>query len=88
MQALIDFDGWRKWKDFAGANRDSATKALPASTADSAAKAKERKPKRVSRASIDGPGATRPVVTADTATSAVQNGSAITNEEIETEATS
>lgn len=66
MQALIDFDGWRKWKDFAGANRE-ANKTTPAT--DSAAKLKERKAKRVSRASIDGPGITRPAADA-----AQQNG--------------
>ncbi|KAI4727914.1 hypothetical protein E4T49_04301 [Aureobasidium sp. EXF-10728] len=38
MQALIDFDGWRKWKDF---------------DADKAAK--EKKAKRLSRASAEGP---------------------------------
>ncbi|GAB7351503.1 hypothetical protein MBLNU459_g2149t1 [Dothideomycetes sp. NU459] len=51
MQALIDFDGWRQWKDFASAKQDSAGKALPASAADS--KTKDRKTKRVSRASLE-----------------------------------
>lgn len=27
MQALIDFDGWRKWKDFAPAAADEKAKA-------------------------------------------------------------
>jgi osomolarity two-component system response regulator SSK1 len=38
MQALIDFDGWRKWKNF------DADKAV-----------KEKKAKRLSRASAEGP---------------------------------
>lgn len=30
MQALIDFDGWRKWKDFATSQNDSKTPAKAA----------------------------------------------------------
>lgn len=30
MQALIDFDGWRKWKDFAQAGSDKAAAAAKA----------------------------------------------------------
>lgn len=74
MQALIDFDGWRKWKDFAGANKD-AVKALPASTTDTAAKAKERKAKRASRASLEGSTLIKPPPGSDL------NGSAIATEE-------
>ncbi|KAH8593971.1 hypothetical protein B0O99DRAFT_712607 [Bisporella sp. PMI_857] len=29
MQALIDFDGWRKWKDFSQGNNDEKEKKLP-----------------------------------------------------------
>lgn len=53
MQALIDFDGWRKWKDFS--STDTAEKAKSAakspvlggvSNADLAARAKDKKAKR------------------------------------------
>jgi osomolarity two-component system response regulator SSK1 len=68
MQALIDFDGWRKWKDF------DADKAF-----------KEKKVKRLSRASAEGtavaPRSPRPTATAEvvaappaTATAASNNG--------------
>lgn len=57
MQALIDFDGWRKWKDFTS----------------------EKKAKRASRASLEGPNITRPPPNSDAA--AAQNGSAITTED-------
>ena len=41
MQALIDFDGWRKWKDFSQkAEEDEATKKA------AAAKAKATKQKK------------------------------------------
>lgn len=47
MQALIDFDGWRKWKDFSqkAAEDDSAKKAA-------AAKAKEAKANKKNRLSM------------------------------------
>ena len=32
MQALIDFDGWRKWKDFAPKVDEDAAGALPKKT--------------------------------------------------------
>lgn len=80
MQALIDFDGWRKWKDFASSN---APKLLPASAADIAARAKERKAKRASRASLEAPRITN----SDATASSTQNGSAIVTEEIPQEAT-
>ncbi|KAI5258039.1 hypothetical protein E4T42_00800 [Aureobasidium subglaciale] len=56
MQALIDFDGWRKWKDF-----------------DADKVAKEKKAKRLSRASADGPPpkSPRPGVSTTAAASAV-----------------
>jgi osomolarity two-component system, response regulator SSK1 len=42
MQALIDFDGWRKWKDFSQkAGEDDAAK--KATAAASAAKMKHKK---------------------------------------------
>lgn len=46
MQALIDFDGWRKWKDFSqkAAEDESAKKAA-------AAKAKEAKANKKIRSS-------------------------------------
>ncbi|THZ79719.1 hypothetical protein D6C84_07761 [Aureobasidium pullulans] len=58
MQALIDFDGWRKWKDF---------------DADKAAK--EKKAKRLSRASAEGPPRS-PRPGAATEASAQNNGEA------------
>jgi len=65
MQALIDFDGWRKWKDFS--STDTAEKAKAASKspildgvskADLAARAKDKKAKRDNnqRISSDGTG--------------------------------
>lgn len=30
MQALIDFDGWRRWKDFSEKRDDNAEKKAPA----------------------------------------------------------
>lgn len=62
MQALIDFDGWRKWKDFSSNDNAEKTKALtksPAldgvSKADLAAKAKDKRAKRENqRTSLDG----------------------------------
>jgi osomolarity two-component system response regulator SSK1 len=60
MQALIDFDGWRKWKNF------DADKAV-----------KEKKAKRLSRASAEGPPPRSPRPSASTAeTSAQTNGDA------------
>lgn len=38
MQALIDFDGWRKWKDYSQANGDG----------DAGGEKKKKKAKRVS----------------------------------------
>lgn len=35
MQALIDFDGWRKWKDFASQQVDDRAKAAAALKAKS-----------------------------------------------------
>lgn len=83
MQALIDFDGWRKWKDFAGSTKDTAAKALPANSTD-AAKAKEKKAKRTSRASMDNQAVPRPLQDSDAAAAAavaIQNGSAIVSED-------
>lgn len=63
MQALIDFDGWRKWKDFSSLNPDGKAGAKVGSKsplldgvskADLAAKAKEKKTKRDKRISTDG----------------------------------
>jgi len=60
MQALIDFDGWRKWKDFS--STDTAEKAKAASkspvlggvtNADLAARAKDKKAKRDNRTSLE-----------------------------------
>lgn len=59
MQALIDFDGWRKWKNF------DADKAV-----------KEKKAKRLSRASAEGPPPRSPRVGASTADTPAQNGEA------------
>lgn len=60
MQALIDFDGWRKWKNF------DADKAV-----------KEKKAKRLSRASAEGPPPRSPRVGASTADAPAQsNGDA------------
>lgn len=41
MQALIDFDGWRKWKDFAPVVDERGAKAAAAAAA--AQKAKNKK---------------------------------------------
>jgi len=63
MQALIDFDGWRKWKDFSSPDTNGASAAKAnaksplldgVSKADLAAKAKEKKAKRDKRTSTDG----------------------------------
>jgi len=67
MQALIDFDGWRKWKDFS----NPATEPKPAAKAgskspmldgvgrtDSSAKLKDRKAKRDKRISAEGSSST------------------------------
>lgn len=70
MQALIDFDGWRQWKDFASSSKDTATKALPASAADP--KAKDKKIKRTSRASLE-TNAKPPPTVLDTAASTASN---------------
>ncbi|KAK5626889.1 hypothetical protein RRF57_002604 [Xylaria bambusicola] len=43
MQALIDFDGWRKWKDYSQKTQDEATKKTAAAT-----KAKPVKKNRLS----------------------------------------
>jgi osomolarity two-component system, response regulator SSK1 len=51
MQALIDFDGWRKWKDFSQkAEEDEAAKKAAAAAA--AAKAKNQKKNRLSMTTI------------------------------------
>lgn len=44
MQALIDFDGWRKWKDFSQKSEEKeASKRAAASAAAAKAKAKKNK---------------------------------------------
>ncbi|KAI1632420.1 hypothetical protein F4809DRAFT_645463 [Biscogniauxia mediterranea] len=49
MQALIDFDGWRKWKDYSQkASENDAVKKAAAATAAAAAKTKQTKKTRVS----------------------------------------
>lgn len=47
MQALIDFDGWRKWKDFSQLKEDESKKAA-------AAAVKTKKNKRMSLGSNSG----------------------------------
>lgn len=43
MQALIDFDGWRKWKDFSQLNQESeASKKAAAAAKAKATKKKNR----------------------------------------------
>ena len=42
MQALIDFDGWRKWKDFAAAQPDATDSTSRASTSYSSYAAKPK----------------------------------------------
>jgi osomolarity two-component system response regulator SSK1 len=42
MQALIDFDGWRKWKDFSQQNADSEKEGGAKSKAALAKKKKNR----------------------------------------------
>ncbi|KAF2152998.1 hypothetical protein K461DRAFT_312497 [Myriangium duriaei CBS 260.36] len=57
MQALIDFDGWRKWKDFSATNDAKAGVKSPVldgvSKADLATKAREKRAKRDKRVSTD-----------------------------------
>ncbi|KAI5917666.1 hypothetical protein F4810DRAFT_726841 [Camillea tinctor] len=50
MQALIDFDGWRKWKDYSqkASENDAVRKAAAAATNTAAAKTKQTKKPRVS----------------------------------------
>lgn len=43
MQALIDFDGWRKWKDFAAQSDSSKDKSGPAALKSAAAAGKKKK---------------------------------------------
>jgi osomolarity two-component system response regulator SSK1 len=38
MQALIDFDGWRKWKDFSQNNTENETSKKAAAASKSKAK--------------------------------------------------
>lgn len=68
MQALIDFDGWRKWKDFASQDKRTAAETKssittpPTGLLESAqigdkANVKDRKPKREKKLSIGGMGA-------------------------------
>ncbi|KAB5547070.1 response regulator receiver domain-containing protein [Coniochaeta sp. 2T2.1] len=45
MQALIDFDGWRKWKDFSGLNKGADDAASEASKKAGGAAAKSKKAK-------------------------------------------
>ncbi|KAF4548860.1 Response regulator mcs4-like protein [Elsinoe fawcettii] len=62
MQALIDFDGWRKWKDFSSDNvaKDkNGGKVDGVSKADLAAKAKEKKKMKEKRASLEASGGLR-----------------------------
>jgi osomolarity two-component system response regulator SSK1 len=47
MQALIDFDGWRKWKDFSQQNNGDADEATD--------KKKKKKRGRISAAPSAGP---------------------------------
>ncbi|PSK42492.1 hypothetical protein B9Z65_4406 [Elsinoe australis] len=69
MQALIDFDGWRKWKDFSANTQEAATKTAAGGKGGGAAKsplldgvskeslavkAREKKKMREKRTSMDG----------------------------------
>ena len=49
MQALIDFDGWRKWKDFSAQDKVAAD-----NEKDTASKSKDaaKKKKKANRASL------------------------------------
>lgn len=51
MQALIDFDGWRKWKDFSQSNTENE----PSKKATAPGKSKAKK-NRMSLGSIGGVG--------------------------------
>jgi len=55
MQALIDFDGWRKWKDFSQNNTDEKDK----KTAAGAGAAKKNKKNRISVGSNPGASSSR-----------------------------
>ena len=61
MQALIDFDGWRKWKDFSQQPDKSAESEKDAK---SKAAAKKKKANRASLGSITG-GSTNRLVLAE-----------------------
>jgi osomolarity two-component system response regulator SSK1 len=53
MQALIDFDGWRKWKDFAtDSDNTKNTSKLSTSMASIAPSAKKDDDKKAKRKSI------------------------------------
>ena len=55
MQALIDYDGWRKWKDFAaGEDGDTASKKASAAAAGTAAAAAAKAKSKKNRASMSG----------------------------------
>lgn len=43
MQALIDFDGWRKWKDFSQQTADEKDNKKPLLSSTSAAKKKKNR---------------------------------------------
>ena len=45
MQALIDFDGWRKWKDFSQQDKDEASKTakVPGKSGTSAMSKREKR---------------------------------------------
>ncbi|PQE30210.1 response regulator receiver domain-containing protein [Rutstroemia sp. NJR-2017a WRK4] len=52
MQALIDFDGWRKWKDFSSQQPDNSSSAAGLSAADMKKKELEAKKKKKNRTSL------------------------------------
>lgn len=58
MQALIDYDGWRKWKDFSQTNADNEK----SSTKESKAKDKKKKGHRASLGSNSGTAVTKSIM--------------------------
>jgi hypothetical protein len=83
MQALIDFDGWRKWKDFATANglKDPKDK----NTGPSGSKAFGRKPIKPAASTLNLTAASATTESKDFATPAKKEKEGLQHEKIQEE---
>lgn len=56
MQALIDFDGWRKWKDFSQKDKDNSSTPKSAGKGLGKSPTDRKREKRMSTSTLSGGG--------------------------------